>query len=68
MNKKRKRTKYPKMTEEKAFVRDRGSTYGQNYRKIFCPECFNRLSKDLIHLRPGLMECRKCGTIFLSKD
>jgi len=65
MNKKQKIIKYPRLVKGEAFVRDRGNTFGQTYRKsVYCPECLTKLSDNIIRLRDGLFECRKCGAIW----
>jgi ribosomal protein L37AE/L43A len=49
------------------FVRDRGTYYGQAYRKTYCPNCFTHLSDNIIRLRDGLYQCRRCNALW-TKD
>ena len=56
--------KCKQVVEEKAFIRDRGTKYGKTYRKTYCPNCFTRLSDNIIRLRDGLYQCRRCNAIW----
>jgi ribosomal protein L37AE/L43A len=43
----------------------RGFTTKKLKATFCCPECGNDVADDLIRLRDGLFECRKCKTPFL---
>lgn len=47
-----------------SFAQVAGQRFGKTCRKMFCPECLTRLSDNIIRLRDGLFQCRRCGTLW----
>lgn len=59
------------------FTRSMGRTVGKRTKKhvtlvdlssFCCPKCKNNISADLIRLRQGVYECRRCREIILRDD
>jgi ribosomal protein L37AE/L43A len=54
--------RYPRIGNEKIHS---CRWFDKKFRKMFCPECLTNKSDNIIRLRDGLFECRKCGALWI---